>query len=195
MYLPASGVPEGFISAYDLKDLVIRASVPPTSLLPAVRGVIRDVDPEQPISDVRTLSELLASQTAPRRAQVRVLAALAVVALLLAGVGIHGLLAFTVAQRQREIGVRLALGAEPAGIARRVAWDGVRLVLIGAVPGLLVAYWAAHSIRSMLFGVPRADPATIGVAVGLCVFTALIGASVPALRAVRVSPLTVIQAE
>jgi predicted permease len=195
MYLPASRMPTGPLTAYDPKDLVIRSSAPPLTLLPAVRRIVRSVDPDQPISDVITLSELLAHQTETRRAQVNVLGALAVVAMLLTGLGINGLLAYTVAQRRREIGVRLALGAEPRRIARGVVWDGVRLVLIGIVPGLLVAYWAARFINALLFGIPPADATTIAATIGLCLGTALLGALIPAMRAVRVSPLTVMQAE
>jgi predicted permease len=195
MYLPRSGVPEGFISIYDLKDLVIRSSGSPAALLPAVRDIVRSVDPDQPISQVTTLGDLLASETGPRRAQVRVLGVLAALALLLAGVGVYGLLAYTVAERQREIGVRMALGEEPGRVARRVIWDGLRLVLAGTLPGLALAYWAGRSLSSMLFGVPPADPTTLAAAVGVCVVTALVGATVPALRAVRVSPLTVIRSE
>ena len=195
MYLTASQVPVGAISAYDLKDMVVRTSGPPTALLSGVRAIIHDVDPDQPISDVMTLDDLLANQTASRRAQLRVLVTLAVVALLLAGVGIHGLLAYTVAQRRREIGVRLALGAEPGAIVRRVAWDGVRLVLIGLLPGVAIAYVAGRSMSALLFGVRPADPATMAAAVGLCLGTALVGALMPALRAVRTSAVAVMRAE
>jgi putative ABC transport system permease protein len=195
LYLPASQIGENPLSFYDPKDLVIRTSGATAALLPSVRRIIHSADPDQPISDVMPLAGVVDSQTALRRAQVRLLAALAAVALLLAGVGIHGLLAYTVAQRRREIGVRLALGAAPARIARGVVWDGVRLVLIGIVPGLLVAWWAARSMSALLFGVPPADVPTFAAAAGLCVCTALIGASVPALRAVRVSPLTVMRSE
>jgi hypothetical protein len=195
MYLPRSGVPEGFISIYDLKDLVIRTSGPPAALVSAVRSVVREVDADQPISQVTTLEELLATETGPRRAQVRVLAVLATLALLITGVGVYGLLAYTVAERQHEIGVRMALGGHPAGIARQVVWDGLRLVLLGLVPGLLLAYWAARSMSSMLFGVPPADPATVGAVIAVVLSTSLIGASVPALRAVRVSPLRVMREE
>jgi predicted permease len=195
MYLPTSRSPESMISAHDPKDLVVRTNGSPMSLLPAVREIVRTVDPNQPISDVITLSDLLANQTGPRRAQVRVLGALAAVALLLAGLGLHGLLAYTVAQRGREIGLRLALGENPSRIARRIVWDGLRLVVLGALPGVVVAYVAARYMSSMLFGVSPGDPATIAAAVALCVFTALIGAALPTLRAVRVSPLTAMQAE
>jgi ABC-type antimicrobial peptide transport system permease subunit len=195
MYLPSSHVPEAPMTAFDPKDLVIRTTGPETAILPAVRQIIRRVDPDQPISDVMTASDLLALQTAPRRAQVNVLVALAAVALLLAGLGIYGLLAYTVAQRRNEIGQRLALGAEPGRIARGVVWDGVSIVILGQVPGLLVALWAGRSMSALLFGVQPDDPSTMIATAALCVVVSIGGALVPALRAVRVSPMSVMRSE
>jgi hypothetical protein len=195
MYLPSSAIGENPLTLYDPKDLVIRTSGNETALLPAIRAIIRAVDPDQPISDVMTLSDLLATQTAPRRAQVRVLAALAAVALLLAGLGIHGLLAFTVAQQRHDIAVRLALGAEPSGIARRVVRDGMAIVALGLVPGLLIAFAAGRSMQALLFGVPPLDPVTILLTLAVCVGMSITGAWLPTRRAVRVSPLSVMRAE
>jgi ABC-type antimicrobial peptide transport system permease subunit len=124
-----------------------------------------------------------------------VLGALAVVALILAGVGIYGLLAFTVSQRSREIGVRLALGARPAGIARMIVREGVTLAALGIVPGIAAAYAAARGMRALLADVPPGDPATMGVAVGAALVMTLVGALLPALRAVRVSPMEVMRVE
>jgi putative ABC transport system permease protein len=195
LYLPSYRVNDSFLTAYDPKDLVIRTSGSDMALLPALRDIIRRIDAMQPISDVMMLSDLLATQTAPRRAQVRVLVALAIVALLLAGVGIHGLLAYTVAQQCHEIAIRLALGAEPARIARRIVRDGVMIVLLGLVPGLLAAFVAAGSMRALLFGVPTLDPATILLTLTICIAMSITGAWVPARRAVRVSPMAVMRAE
>ena len=142
-----------------------------------------------------TLDEMLDTQTAPRAAQARVLLALALVALLLAGVGIHGVLGYMVTQQRQEIGVRLALGAEPRRIVRRVVWGGVAIVLLGMIPGLFAAFAAGRSIRALLFGVPPVDPVTILVTVALCIAMSITGALVPALRAARVSPMTVMRAE
>jgi ABC-type antimicrobial peptide transport system permease subunit len=163
-----------------------------TDLLPAVRDIIRAADPDEPISDVRTLTDLLSLQTAPRRAQVNVLAALATVALLLAGIGIHGLLAFTVAQQRHNIAVQLALGAEPARIARAIVSRSVRIVLIGLVPGLLVAVIAGSSMRALLFGMPALVVVTIAITLAVCIGMAVTGACVPVLLAVRVSPMAAI---
>jgi len=195
LYLPATRVGETPLSFYDPKDLAIRTSGDPVALLPAVREMVRATDPDQPISDVSTLAELIELQTAPRGAQLQVLLALAALAVLLAGLGIHGLLAYTVAQQRQEIGVRLALGAAPARIARTVVWDGVSIVLLALVPGLLIAYAAGRSMSALLFGVPPADPLTILGTVTLCIAMSITGAMLPALRAVRVSPMAVMRSE
>ena len=195
LYLPAAQVPDTAFMNDDPKDLVIRYAGATGALLPAVRTIVRAADPEQPISDVRTLEDVVAGETAARRAQVRVLGALAAIALLLSGVGIYGLLAYSVFQRSREIGVRLALGAERAGVARMIAAQGMTLALIGIVPGVLIAHAAARGMSALLFGVEPGDPATIAVAVALVLFMTLAGSLVPVLRAVRVNPILVLRAE
>jgi predicted permease len=195
VYLPAVQGPEVILGAYDPKDLVIRHSGSSAGLYAEVRRIVRAADPEQPISDVRPMTEVLGAQTATRVAQVRVLAALAAVALLLAGVGIHGLLAYTVAQRSQEIAIRLALGGAPRRIARMVLSQGLRLALLGIVPGVLGAYAMARAMRALLFGLDPADGATIGAAVGLVLLIAVAGSVVSARRAVRVSPMAAMRAE
>lgn len=195
VYLPAAQVEVGGLITYDPKDLVIRHAGAGGAILLAVRRIIRAADPAQPISDVRSLDDVVAGETAPRRAQLTVLAALAAVALLLSGVGIHGLLAYSVSQRFQEIGVRLALGAEPSSLARMIVGEGMRLAFLGVIPGLLVAYLAARAMSALLFGVDPADPATLAVAAGLAFATTLAGSLFPARRAVRVNPMTVLRSE
>ena len=195
LYLSAAQVPDTAFINDDPKDLVIRYSGTTGALLPAVREIVRAADPEQPISDVRTMDDVVAGETATRRAQLRVLGALAGIALLLCGVGIYGLLAFMVSQQAREIGVRLALGAQPAGVARMIVSRGIKLALAGLVPGVFAAYMAARGMRALLFGVEPADPATILGAVALVCVMTLVGSFVPALRAVRVNPMQVLRAE
>jgi ABC-type antimicrobial peptide transport system permease subunit len=141
------------------------------------------------------LADVIGDQTATRTAQVRVLAALAVLALLLAGVGIHGLLAYTVAQRSREIGVRLALGAEPRSVRRMIVSEAATMAIIGVIPGAIGAYAAARGMSALLFGVPPTDPVTFSVTVTLCLTTAVVGAMIPALRAARVNPISALRAE
>jgi predicted permease len=195
LYAPSSTVPNGPLNFYDPKSLVIRVTGEESAILPAVREIIRGADPDQPISDVMSLTDLLALQTSDRRAQVSLLVALSALALLLAGLGINGVLAYAVAQRRQEIAVRLALGAEPGRIARRVVWDGASIVVLGMIPGLLLAWMAGRYLSALLFGVPPGDPATFVATVTLCLVTALVGASLPALHAVRVSPMSVMRME
>jgi len=163
--------------------------------VPAVRDIVRRVDPEQPISDVRTLGEVVNQQTATRRTQLQVLGALALVALLLTGVGIHGLLAFLVAQRSREIGVRLALGAEPSRVARMIVGEASRWAVIGCLVGGGLAYAAARSMQAILFGLGPGDPTTFAVGVGVIAIVTLAGALIPAIRAVRISPQLAMRSE
>jgi predicted permease len=195
IYLPAEQITDGFPSLLDPKDLVIRHAGDDEALVAAVRRIVREVDPEQPISDVRAMDDVLAGDTASRRAQLQVLGVLAAVAVLLSAVGIYGLLAYTVSQRSQEIGVRLALGADPARVGRMILADGMRMAVIGIVPGVLGAYAAARAMSTLLFGVAPDDPATFAAAVGLALVMTLAGSLVPALRAVRVSPMSVLRAE
>lgn len=196
VYIPARQPPDaGLGGLYVPKDLVIRSPRLGPALLPAVREIVRQVDPDQPVSSVRMLSEVVGDQTATRTSQVRILGALAALALLLAGVGIHGLLAFTVAQRSREIGVRLALGAAPRGVARMIVGEAARMAVFGIVPGILGAYAAARAMSALLFGVRPEDPLTIAAAAALCFATAVLGAVRPALKAARVNPISALRGE
>ena len=195
VYIPEKQVEDNWLMFYAPQDLVVRASVPPASLLPAIRQIVHAIDPEQPVSDVKTLDELIADSTAARATQLRVLGVLALVALLLASVGIHGLLSFAVSSRSQEIGVRLALGARSATIARMILREGMMLAVAGIVPGVLVAYAGRRAMASLLIGVQPGDAPTIGVAVVLCTAATVIGCLRPALRAARVDPMAALRSE
>jgi len=188
-------VPDGQLFYYAPKDLVVRAAVRPETLLPPIRRIIRAADPEQPVSDVRTLQEIVDQETSSRSTQVRVLGAFAAIAALLAGLGIHGLLSFVVAQRAREIGVRRALGARSGDILTAVLYRGVLTAAAGVIPGLLLAYAAGRAMEALLAGVRPTDPATFAAAAALCLVMTVSGCLVPALRAIRVDPMTVVRAE
>jgi predicted permease len=195
VYLPSPQVPDGGLINYAPKDLAIRASADAGALLPALRRIVARADPQQPISDVRWLSEIVDADTAPRAVQVRVLAAFAAVAALLAGVGIHGLLAFTVSSRAGEIGVRLALGAGKRDIVGLVLREGVLLAASGLVVGASVAYVAGRGMEALLAGVRPHDAVTFGAAVAVAGSMTLVGCLRPTLRAVRVDPLSVMRAD
>jgi len=194
-YLPYRQVPDGNFVFYAPRNLAVRTSGAPTSFAPAIRRIIQSVDRQQPVSDVQTLEQILESKTASRTVQVRVLAAFAAIAFLLAAIGIHGLLSFAVSQRNREIGVRMALGAASGDILRMVMRQGVWVALAGVVPGLALAYVAARLMQAILAGVQPGDLPTFLSAAGLCVVMTLVGSFLPALRAVRIDPMTAIRTE
>ena len=195
VYLPSAQLPDSVMAAYRPKDLVVRSTVPMAMLLPSIRRIVRGADPEQALSNVRAMTDIIARETAPRMTQVRVLGALSAIALLIAGVGIHGLLAFAVSTRSREIGVRRALGEQAGSIVRRVLREGFALAVAGVAIGVFVAYLAARGMGALLAGVQPSDPVSIAVAAGLCLVTALVGCVRPAVRAARVDPITVLHAD
>ena len=190
VYIPAGQVDDSSIVGYIPKELVIRSKLPAESFLPRVRSIIAAIDPEQPISNIWPLSEIIAGETAPRRVQLRLLAILSGLALLIAGVGIHGLLSFAVSQRSQELGIRRALGAQAGSILAMVMREGLVLALIGATIGVSVGLLVGRGMSALLFGVPPHDPAVLGAAIGLCLVTALVGCVRPAVRAAGVDPMT-----
>jgi hypothetical protein len=181
VYLPYRQVQDGWLAGYVPKDLVIRSATGPGTLLPAVRQIIRSADAEQ--------------ETASRSAQVRVLGAFAAIAFLLAGVGIHGMLSFAVSRRTQEIGVRIALGAQPGEIVKMIVRQGALLAATGVLPGIALAYAAGRAMEGLLAGVKPGDALTFAAAIGLCVLMTVLGSLVPALRAVRIDPIAAIRSE
>jgi predicted permease len=193
LYLPAGQAPNPIGWIYLPRDLVVRSSRPDSGLAAAIRDIVRRVDPQQPVSNVRMLSEVVGDQTATRRAQLGVLVSLAVLALFVTAAGIHGLLAFTVAQRDREIGVRLALGATRPSVARMIVSEGVRIALVGVAAGTVAAHLAARGMSTLLFGVPPADPVTISLAALVCFVMTIAACARPALRAAGVQPMAALR--
>jgi putative ABC transport system permease protein len=195
VYLPHGQMPDGGLIGYTPKDLVVRATIGTGALVPALRAIVERADPQQPISDIASYSEIIDGHTAPRQAQLRVLGGFAAVALLLAGIGLHGLLAFSVSARTREIGVRIALGAASRDILGMVVRHGVVLAGLGLIFGLALAYAAGRSMQAILAGVSPADATAVGGAVALVLVATLAGTLAPALRAARVDPLVAIRSE
>jgi ABC-type antimicrobial peptide transport system permease subunit len=186
VYLPYKQVEDGNLVFYAPKMMAIRASVPLEQIVPQVRAIVREVDPQQPISAIRPMSDIVAGDTTSRAAQLRVLGVFAAIAILLAGIGIHGLLSFTVSQRTPEIGVRMALGAQRRDIVAMVLKRSALLILLGVVPGVALAYVAGRSLQTLLAGVAPFDPLTFGSAVVLTIAMATAGTLLPTLRAARV---------
>jgi predicted permease len=195
VYLPYRQVKDGWFWGYTPKDMVISATTPLDQLAPAVRSIIKAIDPQQPVSNVRSMMDIIDAETAARTVQVRVLAGFAFVAFLLAAIGIHGVLSFAVSQRTPEIGVRIALGAQRRDILTMVLRQGVLLVGAGLLPGLALAYVAGRSLQSLLIGVTPADTATFATVIGLTLLMTLAGTLLPTLRALRIDPISAIRAE
>ena len=195
VYLPAAQMGDGALVFYSPKDLVVRSVVPAATLVPALRRIIGAADRDQPISEVRTMTEVVANETVSRLTQLRLLGMMSAIALLISGVGIHGLLALAVSQRARELGVRRALGEQASSILRRVLGEGLWLAAAGVTIGMFVAYLSARAMGALLAGVEPGDPVTVAAATGLCFITAIVGCVRPALRAARVDPITVLRGD
>jgi putative ABC transport system permease protein len=195
VYLPYRQVADGRLWGYVPRELVISATVPLAPIVPTVRAIVRANDPQLPILHVRPMTDIVGRQTATRTVQVRVLAGFALVAFLLAAIGIHGVLSFAVSQRTSEIGVRIALGAQRRDILAMVAARGVQLVAVGLALGVALAYYAGRWLQALLAGISPLDLSTYGAAIGLTAVMALAGTLLPTLRALRVDPIKAIRAE
>jgi len=175
--------------------IVARTSGDPERYVNALRAVVRSVDPDQPISMVRTMDELLEQSVGQRKLSMLLLSLFSGIALLLASVGIYGVMSYSVAQRAREIGVRIALGAERRDVLRMVLRQGMRLALAGVGLGLIAALVLTRVIASQLYEVRPTDPATFLLVASLLTAVALAANLIPALRATRVDPAVVLRDE
>lgn len=178
-----------------LMTLVVRTAGQPLAVAGAVRDVVRDVDPLQPVTDVRSYHDVVAASSNTRRFVAGVLAVFAALALLLAVVGLYGALSVAVAQRRMEIGIRLALGARAEAIRRMVFVHGLRPVLAGVIVGLGASLLVLRTASGLLFNVQPADPATLAMTVAVLIAAGAAACAVPAWRASRIDPATSLRAE
>jgi predicted permease len=176
-------------------SLVVRSSVDPLSHVTAIRSAIREVDPAVPLFDVRALDDLLSDSFGSRRFNMYLLGCFAATAAVLSCVGLFGVLAYLVAQRTRDIGIRLALGAEHRDVIAMIVGRGMTLVISGAAIGLVAASAAARVMKSLLFSVSPWDPLTFAAVPLLLCVVALLACFVPAQRASRVDPLVALRSE
>jgi putative ABC transport system permease protein len=176
-------------------SLVVRTDGDPTTLISAVRQAVRAVDPAQPITRVTTMERLIAASTANRRLALVLFAAFSITALVMAAAGIYGVLAGSVIERTREIGVRTALGATPTRILALVLGQGARLVTIGLILGLVGSVALGEVLRGLLFGVAPGDPQTLALVTVALIVVALLACLVPVVRALRVDPVTALRAD
>jgi putative ABC transport system permease protein len=175
--------------------LTVHSDGDPLSLAEPVRRMIRELDSAQPVAQIRSMREIVGQTFARQRFSALLLTGFSLAALLLAAVGIYGVLAYSVSERTREIGVRVALGAEPTWIAALVIGDGARPVLAGIAIGIGGALGLSSLLKSLLFGIGPRDPLTFGVAPAVLMIVALIAAYVPARRAARLDPMRALRTQ
>ncbi len=181
--------------SFSFMTFAVRTERNPLSYAESARRIIRGLDPLQPIADVQTMDAILGDNFARQRFSAVLLAGFSISSLVLAAVGIYGVLAYSVAQRTREIGLRVALGAEPGRIISLVVGTGARLVIGGAVVGIAGALALSGLLRSLLYGIGPRDPWTFILAPILLLLVALVAAYVPARRAARLDPMDALRAE
>lgn len=192
VYIPYPQIPETWAQP---ENLVIRTKGDPSSLAGAVRRIIASVDPEQPVAAVRTMDEILASNVEDRTQQMTLMGAFAGLALLLASIGLYGVLSYAVTQRSREIGLRIALGATVRSVLGMVVGRGLGLTGIGLAIGLALAAAGTRAMKTMLYGIDAIDPATFAeVSVLMCAI-AVLACWIPARRASRLDPIVVLREE
>jgi putative ABC transport system permease protein len=189
IYLPLRQWPVSAMS------VVIRTTTPPTALAEAVRKAVYAVDPNLPVANMRTLDQIVSKSISQPRFYMTLLAIFAAVALVLAAIGIFGVLSYGVAQRTREIGIRMALGAQEATVVTLVVRQALMLVLTGVIAGTLAALFLSQTMTKMLFDVAPTDPATFGGVAALLVAIALLASYLPARRAARVDPIVALRTE
>ena len=194
-YLPIDQVPpEAWDWVQRAMTIVVRTNGDPASATPAMRAAVRALDPGMPLYAITTMPESLRESTAQSRFYTLLLATLGLVGVLLAAVGIYGIIAYFVTQRSQEIGIRIALGASARDVVRLSAWHGLRPVLVGVVVGVGAAWGTTRLLQGVLRGVTPTDPATFASVVVLLVIIALVASYIPARRATRVDPTRALQA-
>jgi putative ABC transport system permease protein len=176
-------------------DIVVRTDGAPEALLPVIRQKVHDLDAELALGNVRTMEQWLSNSAAQPRLNTLLLGAFASVALLIASIGIYGVLAYSVSQRTSELGVRMALGATPGGVLLLIVSEGMKVALIGIGIGVVAGLALGRTVSSMIFGVPVRDPATFAVVAVALAGVALAACAIPALRASRVDPIVSLRSE
>ena len=177
------------------RDLVVRTKSDPASIASAVRRAVWSVDKDQPVSNVRTLDQVFAAAISQERFQALLLGLFAMLALLLACVGLYGVISYAVVQRTHEIGVRMALGAQPLDVLRLVIRQGLSLTLAGLGIGIVAGTFVTRVLTDMLFGVTPRDPLTFVGVPALLLLVALLACYIPARRATRIDPLIALRSE
>jgi ABC-type antimicrobial peptide transport system permease subunit len=197
--LADASTPQMYLSLYQrtAKDwaIFLRGQLDTAAIPVQLREQVQSVDPGLPVFGANTLDDLLSASLAERRFSMEVVGLFALTALLLAGMGIYGMISYIVSERTREIGIRLALGAQSRNILRMVVRQGLGLALAGAAVGLVGALIVSHLMAGLLYGVRPTDPFTFAGVALLLIAVALLACYIPARRAIRVDPLVALRYE
>ncbi|MCW5549175.1 MAG: ABC transporter permease [Opitutaceae bacterium] len=189
LYYPYRQNPPGFVS------FVLRTPLEPAALTPGIRTVMRELEPTLPVFAIRTMDEIFDVTVTNQRIMLTLLSVFAGLALLLAAIGLHGVLSYIVGQRTREVGIRMALGATPGSVRRLMLGQGLGLALIGLGLGLLACLGLARLMAGLLYGVSPHDPLSLGAVALMLVVIGLLSSWLPARRATRVDPMVALRAE
>ncbi len=176
-------------------SLVVRSTVEPSSLAGSVRQVVNEVDKSVPVSEVKTMEHVVSESITQPRFNLFLLGLFGTVAMLLSAAGIYGVTAYTVTQRTHELGIRLALGAQVSDVLKMILGQGMAVIGVGLVLGLVAAFWLMRLLRSLLFGVGENDLATFAAITLVLLIVALVACYIPARRATKVDPLEALRAE
>ncbi len=176
-------------------NILLRTSVEPASLTSAMSKAVSDPDPTQPLFDVATMESRLSQSLAQRRLIMLLIAVFAVLATILAGVGVYGVFTYSVSQRRQEMAIRLALGSSRTELLRLIVSQGIRLILVGIVAGIAGAWYLDRLLASMLVGIQVHDPVSLSLAGVLMTLIALLGCSLPARNAARTNIISVLHSE
>ena len=173
--------------------LILRSDLDPAVLIPAIRRVASSIDPGVPIYGVSTYDDLIAQKLVARKLCMMLVSLVSIAALFLSAIGLYGILAYAVGQRTREIGIRIALGAQSDSILRLITAQGLKIVGVGLIVGLLASLILVRFIGGILYGVSATDPFSLCAAVIVLGLAALVACLLPALRATRINPITALR--
>jgi len=179
----------------DVFILLVRTHMQPESIIQPVRRELAALDPALPFLEIHTLSEEVDASAASERLTATLASLFGLLAAVLAALGIYGLLAYAVAQRRREIGIRMAVGARPGDIAQMIGREALAMVVLGVAAGLLATWEAAPAIRSLLYGVAASDGVSLGAAAAFVMVVSALATAIPAGRATRVEPASALRDE